>query len=142
MTRRCHHALLFALLAISAPSVAADKSQEAPAEWWTGFFHHNAKSLSIDEKGAHFVTRKDGRKFALGDPNNPEVLRNHNFSFDFTVSKPGDVFFCPDQHGIDRFDVVRIDPKGLVLHFRSRYYLRGERKESEGEFELAPFSSK
>jgi hypothetical protein len=127
---------------MSAPSVAADKSQETPAEWWTGFFHRQAKSLSIDERGARFVTRKDGRKFVLGDPDNPEVLRNSHFSFDFRVSKPGDVFYSPDQHGIDRFDVVRIDPKNLVLHFRSRYDLRGERKESEGEFQLAPFSSK
>ena len=134
--------LLFALLVMSALSVAGDKSQETPAERWTGFFHRQAKSLSIDEKGAHFVTRKDGRKFVLGDPDDPEVLRNHHFSFDFTVSKPGDVFFCPDHHGLDRFDVVRIDPKKLILHFRSRYYLRGERKDSEGEFELAPFASK
>ena len=135
---KTHHSLLFALLVMSAPSVAA---QETPAEWWTGFFHRQAKSLSIDEKGAHFVTRKDGRKFVLGDPDDPEVLRNHQFSFNFTVSEPGDVFFCPDQHGIDRFDVVRIDPKKLVLHVRSRHYLRGEMKESEGELELAPFSS-
>jgi len=127
---------------MSAPSVAAERPQETPAERWTGFFHRQAKSLSLDEQGAHFVTRKDGRKFVLGDPDNPEVLRNHHFSFDFTVSKPGDVFFCPDHHGIDRFEVVRIDPKTVVLRFRSRHNLAGERQESEGEFELAPFSSK
>src|SRR5262245_10791054 len=139
---KTRHALSLALLLLSAPSVAVDSAQATPAERWTEFFHRQLKSLSIDEKGAHFVTRKDGRKFVLGDPDNAEVLRNHQFSFDFTVSKPGDVFFSPDHHGIDRFDVVRIDRTRLVLHFRSRYKLRGEGKESEGEFELAPFSNK
>src|SRR5215831_5863155 len=138
---KTHYALLFASLLASAPSFAVDQPPEAPAESWVGFFHRQVKLLSIDAKGAHFVTRQDGRKFVLGNPDNAEVLRNYRFSFDFTVSKSGDVFFSPDQHGIDRFAVVRIDPKRLVLHFRSRYDLRGERKESEGEFELAPFSS-
>ncbi len=105
-------------------------------DWMVQFFQESLVSLAIDDAGAHF----QGSRFYLGDPMAPGAL---NLSSQFTLSKPGEMFWSPDHHGSRIFTVLRITPGEIVLSYRSEFDHQSFGKNlttiDEGEFTLEPF---
>lgn len=106
-------------------------------------FKRASVALSIDKAGAHFQTRPDGPKFCLGDPR--KGVHATEFQFDFTLSKPGEVFFSPDHHESRIFTVKRVDPDKVVLQYETEFDHRSFGKNlittDSGEIKLSPLKN-
>ena len=114
--------------------------------WWVKFFRRGESSLSIDETGAHFRLAQNGRGLCLGDPSDPNTVQQMEFVTQFTLSKPGEMFWSPDDHGSATFTVKQITPEGVVLSYHTSFDHRsfGKNLESidEGEITLEPFENR
>ncbi len=114
-------------------------------DWMLKFFQRAGSTLSIDNTGAHFQMAHNGRGFCLGDPDDPTTLQHMTFVSQFTLSKPGEIFWSPDHHGSAIFTVKQIAPEGLVLSYRTEFDSRSFGKNvisiDEGEIKLEPFQS-
>jgi len=121
--------------------VKVEKTANRDKDWLVEFFKGSVLSLSIDGTGAHFQMRRDGAKFCLGDPKRHEM----EFKFQFTLSKPGEVFYSPDKHGMRTFTVKRITTDSLVLDYGTSFDHRSFGKnlitEDTGQIELHPFTN-
>ena len=114
-----------------------NKYQESLSE----FFKQACISLSIDQFGAHFSMRHDGAKFCIGDPQ--KAGTSTTYQFEFTISKPGDIFYSLEHHGIKVFTVKSIDSDRIVLKYLSKFDHRSFSKnlltEDLGEITLKQF---
>ena len=114
-------------------------------DWWVKFFRRGESSLSIDETGAHFQLSQNGRGLCLGDPDDPKSLKQMEFVSQFTLSKPGEIFWSPDHHGSATFTVKSITPEGVVLNYRTTFSHLAFGKNlvsiDEGEITLEPFQN-
>jgi hypothetical protein len=127
--------------AVGDPAEKVERTTNQQKDWFEPFFRKAAISLSIDSTGAHFRTRRDARKFCLGAPREPMG----EFQFEFTLSKPGEVFYSPDHHGMMIFTVKRITADAIVIGYESSFDHRSFGKnlvtKDEGEFTLHPFTN-
>ncbi len=111
-------------------------------DWMVEFLHKSLVSLAIDDVGAHFQTPNDRSRFCLGNPEAVSSLNPMKFSSEFTLSKPGEMFWSPDHHGSRIFTVKRITTGEIVLSYRMTMNYRSFGKNlftiDEGEFTLEP----
>ena len=139
--------ICFGALAADSDQKEADKVERTTNrsnDWLVGFFKGSVLSLSIDENGAHFQTRRDGAKFRLGDPKKRDEM-DGGWKFQFTLAKAGEVFYSPDKHGMRIFTVKRITDDSLLLEYLTRFDHRSFGKEliteDTGQIELHPFGN-
>ena len=93
--------------------------------------YRRGASLVINSGGAHFA---GGEKFRLGHPRDDDWRAD--YVTEFTVSRPGEVFWWPDHHGSVIFIVKIVEPGKVVLRYETS---RSAPLDGAGEITLLPF---
>lgn len=105
-------------------------------------FRKYSRSLTIGPDGARFLLGPGLPGFGTG---NPEDLDNRRYESDFTLSKPGDIFYQQDHHGRTDFAVRQITADSIVIGYKITFSHTSFGKnlvtEDTGEFTLTPFAN-
>ena len=135
---------VMALHAGTATEGKIESATNKDKKWLVQLFQKSAASLSIDSEGAHFHIRPDQAKFCLGNPFASNGGQSSSFQFEFTLTKPGEMFYSPDHHSMRIFKVKQITPDKLVLSYETTFdhhpFSKDLVTKDSGEIELLPFN--
>lgn len=129
-------------VADDASGIRSEQTENKYRDFAVGSFKRPGGSFSINASGAHFRIGPNTAKFVIGDPQDGENIK---FESEFTLSKPGDMFYRPDHHGTMVFTVKSIVADTIVISYRVTFDYRsfGENLVTTdvGEFALQPFDN-